>query len=103
MDDLAGIDVTAPATAAAAEILTPGALGLIAALQREFGRRRAGLLAARDDRQRQLSGGAMLASLPETRHIREDRSWRVPPPAPGLADRRVEITGPTDRKMTINA
>ncbi len=44
------------------------------------------------------------AGLPaRTRHIREDSHWRVPPPAPGLVDRRVEITGPTERKMTINA
>ena len=52
---------------------------------------------------RELSAGGTLDFLPETRHIREDRSWRVAPPAPGLVDRRVEITGPTDRKMTINA
>ena len=45
----------------------------------------------------------MLDFLPETAHIRADASWRVAPPAPGLVDRRVEITGPTDRKMTINA
>ena len=45
----------------------------------------------------------MLDFLPETAHIRADDSWRVAPPAPGLVDRRVEITGPTDRKMTINA
>ena len=45
----------------------------------------------------------MLEFLPQTRAIREDTAWRVAPPAPGLVDRRVEITGPTDRKMTINA
>ncbi len=45
----------------------------------------------------------MLEFLPQTRSIREDTAWRVAPPAPGLVDRRVEITGPTDRKMTINA
>src|ERR687883_278270 len=47
--------------------------------------------------------GGMLNFLPETQEIREDDSWRVPDPAPGLVDRRTEITGPTDRKMTINA
>src|SRR5207302_3118798 len=50
-----------------------------------------------------LSAGAMLDFLPQTQSIRQDASWRVAPPAPGLVDRRVEITGPTDRKMTINA
>ena len=65
--------------------------------------RRAELLAARAARQEELSAGAMLDFLPGTRRIREDTAWRVAPPAPGLVDRRVEITGPTDRKMTINA
>src|SRR3984885_14898901 len=63
----------------------------------------AAALAARRRRQAELSGGAMLDFLPETAHIRDDPGWRVAPPAPGLADRRVEITGPTDKKMTINA
>ena len=85
------------------EILTPQAIDLIAALHGELGQRRSELLAARRRRQAELSGGAMLDFLPETRHIREDASWRVAPPAPGLVDRRVRITGPTDRKMTINA
>jgi malate synthase len=85
------------------EVLTAQALGLVAALQRELGPRRAELLAARARRQQDLSGGAMLDFWPETRAIREDRAWRVAEPAPGLADRRVEITGPTDKKMTINA
>ena len=61
------------------------------------------LLAARHERQRALAEGGTLDFLPETKTIREDRSWRVAPPAPGLVDRRVEITGPTDKKMTINA
>jgi malate synthase len=85
------------------EVLTPEALGLIAALQRELGPRRAELLGARARRQQELSGGAMLDFLADTRAVREDSSWRVSPPAPGLTDRRVEITGPTDKKMTINA
>jgi malate synthase len=54
-------------------------------------------------RQDELSAGVMLDFLDGTRSIREDPSWRVAPPAPGLVDRRVEITGPTDKKMTINA
>src|SRR5712691_1280905 len=103
MDYLEGVSVTGPVTEAAAQILTPGALRLVATLQRELGGRRAGLLAARADRQRELSAGAMLDFLPETIRIREDRAWRVAAPAPGLVDRRVEITGPTDQKMTVNA
>ena len=75
----------------------------MATLQRELGPRRAELLAARAQRQRELSAGATLDFLPQTEAIREDTAWRVAPPAPGLVDRRVEITGPTDRKMTINA
>ena len=85
------------------EVLTPEAVNLVAALQRELGTRRAGLLAARARRQEELSAGAMLDFLPGTRQIRDDPDWRVAAPAPGLVDRRVEITGPTDRKMTINA
>ena len=98
-----GVEITGPAGDRYDEILTPGALALIARLQRELGPRRAGLLADRVTRQDQLSAGAMLDFLDGTRGIREDLSWRVAPPAPGLVDRRVEITGPTDRKMTINA
>ncbi len=98
-----GVEITGPAGDRYDEILTPGALALIARLQRELGQRRAGLLADRVTRQDQLSAGAMLDFLGGTRGIREDLSWRVAPPAPGLVDRRVEITGPTDRKMTINA
>ena len=98
-----GVEITGPAGDRYDEILTPEALGLIAALHREFGPRRAELLAARAARQEELSAGAMLDFLPGTRPVREDRSWRVAPPAPGLVDRRVEITGPTERKMTINA
>jgi len=98
-----GIQVNGPIKDRYDEILTPEAMDLVARLQRELGPRRAELLAARAARQRELSAGAMLDFLPETAHIRADRGWRVAPPAPGLVDRRVEITGPTDRKMTINA
>jgi malate synthase len=98
-----GVEITGPAGDRYGEILTPGALALVAALQRALGPRRAELLAARAARQEELSAGGTLDFLPGTRAIREDTSWRVAAPAPGLADRRVEITGPTDRKMTINA
>ena len=98
-----GVQITGPAGDRYDEILTPEALALIATLQRELGPRRAELLVARAARQEELSAGGTLDFLPGTRAIREDTSWRVAPPAPGLADRRVEITGPTDKKMTINA
>jgi len=98
-----GVEITGKPGDRYDEILTPEALGLVAALQRELGGRRAEILAARAGRQDELSAGAMLDFLPATRAIREDRSWRVAAPAPGLVDRRVEITGPTDKKMTINA
>jgi malate synthase len=100
---MSGVEIAGPAGAQFDEILTPDALDLIAALHRELGARRLELLAARARRQEQLSAGAMLDFLPETAAIRADASWRVAPPAPGLVDRRVEITGPTDKKMTINA
>ncbi|GAA4079373.1 MULTISPECIES: malate synthase A [Actinomadura] len=98
-----GIEVTGPLHDRYDEILTPGALSLLAALQREFGPRREELLRARAERQERLSAGGTLDFLPETAAVRADETWRVAAPAPGLEDRRVEITGPTDRKMTINA
>src|SRR5215472_10406320 len=97
------VEITGPADDRYDEILTPKALELLVALHDALGARRAELLAARRRRQTELSGGAMLDFLPDTADVREDTTWRVAPPAPGLADRRVEITGPTDRKMTINA
>src|SRR5580698_4228089 len=98
-----GVEVTGPAGPRYDEILTPEALTLIATLQRELGPRRAELLAARAARQAELDAGAQFDFLSETAAIRADRAWRVAEPAPGLVDRRVEITGPTDQKMTINA
>jgi malate synthase len=103
VSDIDGVQITAKAGHRYHEILTPEALTLVAALHRELGPQRASLLAARASRQQELSGGAMLDFLTATRQVREDASWRVAPPAAGLIDRRVEITGPTDRKMTINA
>ena len=103
MKETEGVQITGQPGDRYDEILTPEALGLVAALQRELGPRRAGLLAARARRQEELSAGGMLDFRADTRAIREDPSWRVTTPAPGLVDRRVEITGPTDKKMTINA
>jgi malate synthase len=97
------VEITGPVGDRYEEILTQEAADLLATLHGELADRRAELLAARRRRQAELSGGAMLDFLPATAHIREDTTWRVAPLAPGLADRRVEITGPTDRKMTINA
>jgi malate synthase len=85
------------------EILTPAALDFLVALDGEFAATRAALLDTRRARRARFEMGQLPDFLPETAAIRADPSWRVAPPAPGLADRRVEITGPTDRKMTINA
>ena len=98
-----GVEITGPMGDRFDEVLTPEAVSLVAALQRELGARRAELLAARVTRQVELSAGGMLDFLGATQAIRDDPEWRVAAPAPGLVDRRVEITGPTDRKMTINA
>ncbi|MEU8396549.1 malate synthase A [Nonomuraea sp. NPDC048892] len=96
------MEITGPMLDRFDEILTPEALAFVAALQREFGARRLELLEARQARQAELSAGGMLDFLPETKEIRE-ADWQVAAPAPGLEDRRVEITGPVDKKMTINA
>jgi malate synthase len=98
-----GITLTAPPIGRQNEVLTPDALEFVARLHRATEDRLSGLMQIRDEKQRQISGGQDLRFLPETAWIRNDPSWRVAPPAPGLEDRRVEITGPVDRKMTINA
>lgn len=85
------------------KILTPDALGFISTLHSLFEDRRQKLIAARATRQSEIDSGIMPDFLEETSHIRADTSWIGPPPAPGLVDRRVEITGPVDRKMVINA
>ncbi len=84
------------------DILTPAALDFVAGLQRRFGPRRAELLARREAVQAELDEGRLPDFLPETRHIR-DGDWKVAPIPEPLLDRRVEITGPVDRKMVINA
>jgi malate synthase len=89
-------------TAGFEEILTADALAFVAKLQREFGGRRAECLQRRRERQGQLDAGESLDFLPETKHIR-DGDWTCAPIPADLRDRRVEITGPTDRKMVINA
>jgi malate synthase len=84
------------------EILAPEALEFVAALQAEFGPRRAELLAARQQRRQELRQGGKLDFLPDTAHIRTG-DWQVAPAPVDLKQRWVEITGPTDRKMMINA
>src|SRR5688500_13423888 len=85
-----------------AQILTPEALDFIALLHRRFEPRRQELLARRAARQRQFDAGTLPEFLPETKKIR-DAEWQIAPQPRDLLDRRVEITGPTDRKMVINA
>ncbi|MGN6089659.1 MAG: malate synthase A [Actinomycetales bacterium] len=97
-----GVEVTGPLGPRYNEILTTEALELLADLHRRFDVRRRELLQARADRYDELARGGTLQFLEETKDIREG-DWQVAPPAPGIVDRRVEITGPTDRKMTINA
>ncbi|MEP7085348.1 MAG: malate synthase A, partial [Betaproteobacteria bacterium] len=98
-----GIQIRGPITADYSEILTPEAVAFVAKLQRAFGARRTELLARRAARQKQLDAGILPDFLPETAGIRADDSWRVRPCPADLQDRRVEITGPVDRKMVINA
>ena len=96
------LNVTGPVSPDFAAILTPAALEFVAQLHMQFGARRLELLDARVERQKRLDAGEKPDFLTETRHIR-DGDWQVVPPMPDLLDRRVEITGPTDRKMVINA
>ena len=97
------VTVTGPAIARQDEVLTPEALEFLAELHHAFVGRRQELLQARQQRRTRIANGADPGFPSETVTIREDESWRVAPLAPGLEDRRVEITGPCDRKMTINA
>jgi malate synthase len=85
------------------EILTPEALQFLARLHDQFAGRRQERLAERMRARKAIENGRDLRFLPETSAVRDDASWRVAGPGPGLEDRRVEITGPTDPKMTINA
>lgn len=85
------------------EVLTPAALAFVAELHRRFTPRRNELLARRGERRAEIARTSTLDFLPETAAIRADDSWKVAPAPAALNDRRVEITGPTDRKMTINA
>ncbi len=97
-----GVKITAPSKPEYAEILTPQALALVAKLHRAFDSRRKELLARRVEVQSKLDNGWLPDFLEETKSIR-DGDWKVGRIPPDLLDRRVEITGPVDRKMVINA
>src|SRR5215217_5722258 len=97
-----GVEINAPIPDEFAEILTPEAVAFVAKLSREFGGRVARILEKRKDFQERVDAGEMPDFLPETKEIREG-DWRVAPVPDDLQDRRVEITGPPDRKMLINA
>src|SRR5688500_7345421 len=100
--EVQAIAVTGRVTREFAQILTPEALDFVAALHRRFEPRRQELLARRAARQKEFDAGAKPDFPAETKSIR-DGAWRVAPQPPDMLDRRVEITGPTDRKMVINA
>lgn len=85
------------------KILNKDSAVFLALLHRTFNATRKQLLQRRVARQAELDKGHLPDFLPETKHIRENDAWKGAPPAPGLVDRRVEITGPTDRKMVVNA
>ena len=97
-----GVELTAAVPDDLAEMVSTEALEWVAALHRSFDVRRRELLWRRRERRRRLAAGELLDFLPETRHLREG-DWQVPEAPGDLRDRRVEITGPTERKMVINA
>lgn len=98
-----GVSILGPLNSQTRKILTKDAIAFLALLHRSFNAKRKELLQRRVTRQAEIDKGILPDFLPETRHIRENDAWRGAPPAPGLVDRRVEITGPTDRKMVVNA
>ncbi len=100
--EIAGLTITGPMNDAYATVLTPAALTFLAELHREFNGQRLALLQARQVEQVAISQGKTLDFLPETADIRAG-DWTVAPIPEALLDRRVEITGPVDRKMIINA
>jgi malate synthase len=97
-----GVEVLAPVSKRQAEVLTPDALSFVATLQRQLGSGRERILSARAQRWERLRAGDQLDFLAETAEVREG-DWQVAPAPADLANRRVEITGPTEAKMLINA
>ncbi len=100
-EGIAGVTVVRPAPGSE-RVLTDDALAFLSRLQRQFGATRETVLRARADRQHRLDGGERPKLLVETANVRR-AEWRVAPPPGALTERRVEITGPTERKMMINA
>jgi len=98
-----GVTIAGSRVRGSEEILTPAALAFLAHLHRSFNPVRTALLERRSERQAELDAGATLGLLPETAAIRLDPRWRVAEPPADLLDRRVEITGPAEPKMIINA
>src|SRR5258706_2993765 len=97
-----GVSISGQITPEFAQILTPEALAFIARLHRQFDARRLELLARRAARQKEFDAGVLPDLLIDTKKLRES-DWQISPQPKDLLDRRVEITGPTDRKMVINA
>ncbi|KAL8668545.1 MAG: hypothetical protein Q9168_006827 [Polycauliona sp. 1 TL-2023] len=100
---LQGVSIVGALNDQTRKILSKEATVFLALLHRSFNSQRKELLQRRAIRQAELDKGVLPDFLPETKHVRENDAWRGAPPAPGLVDRRVEITGPTDRKMVVNA
>jgi len=98
-----GVQVIGPGSTHAGEVLSPEALDFVALLHRSFNPRRQELLSARADRQARFDAGERPDFLDDTAEIRRDDSWRVAAAPADLNDRRVEITGPAEPKMMINA
>ena len=100
---LTGVAILGPLNDKTRRILNKEATAFLALLHRSFDSQRKALLQRRLARQAELDKGVLPEFLQETKHVRENDAWKGAPPAPGLVDRRVEITGPTDRKMVVNA
>ena len=100
---LAGVEIKGAMQPGYETILTPEALAFVAQLHRMYNPTRLALLRARDQRQAWINQEGFIGFAPEYSSIRDDRIWQVRPAPPDLTDRRVEITGPCDRKMVINA
>ena len=98
-----GVEVSGPRVSGSEQILTDEAIAFVADLQRRFGPVRLDLLRRRQERQAELDAGIRPDFLIATAHIREDDDWRVAPAPADFDDRRVEITGPAEPKMMINA
>ena len=98
-----GVSILGPLNDQSRKIVNKDATAFLALLHRSFNAKRKELLERRDLRQADLDIGLLPDFLSETKHVRDNEAWKGAPPAPGLIDRRTEITGPTDRKMVVNA